>query len=179
MPAEKKVRDVMIPVDKCPTVSEEATVKEAVTVLARSLRKVNAGEYVGHRAVLVLDREQRPVGLLSYRSLIKAIEPRLVDPEKIPGQTLPWQEGAADISWEGFFTQRVREEARKKIKEVIRPRKLITIEADAPLIKAVHLMVRHDVGSLPVVEKEAVVGMVRISELFVEIANTLSAFREG
>jgi CBS domain-containing protein len=174
MPTEKKVRDVMIPVTECAVVGEEATVKEAVAALGKSLHKLESGEFVGHRSVLVLDKEQRPVGLLTYRGLIKAIEPRLIDPGKIPGQTLPWQEGAAAISWEGFFTQRIHQEARKKVKEIMKPLRLITVEAGAPLMEAVHLMIRNDVGLLPVVERGAVVGMVRINELFMEIANTVT-----
>jgi CBS domain-containing protein len=175
MPAEKKVRDVMIPTEEYTTVSDQATVGEAIEALAGSLLKEKTGKSIGHRSVLVFDAQQRPVGLLTFRGLIRALEPRLLDPEKIPGQTLPWVEDPPSIVWDGFFTQLVHKEAGKKVKEIMRPIKLITVEADAPLMKAVHLMIRHEISSLPVVEQDTVVGIVRINEIFLEVASTVAA----
>ncbi|MEW5762808.1 MAG: CBS domain-containing protein [Bacillota bacterium] len=171
---EKKVRDLMIPISQYSTVSTEDTVAEAIALLRKSVRRYETGECEGHRAVLVVDREGKPVGILTYRELIRAIEPWFLYPPKLE-ERISWPVDVPEIPWEGFFTERTRAEARRKVGEIMRPINLVTVEADAPLMKAVHLMVEHNVGTLPVMEDGRVVGVVRISELFAEVADTLHA----
>lgn len=174
MSAEHKVRDLMIPIEEYSTVPTNATVKEAIEVLTKSFSQLESGEYAGHRSVLVIDENQQPVGLLTFRDLIKAIEPKFaIDPSKVPGHSIPYTD-LPDVAWDGYFTQRSQQEAKHPVSEVMRPLKLLTIDADAPLLKAVHMMVNNDVGSLPVTENGKVVGMIRINEVFMEIANVVS-----
>ena len=169
---EKKVRDLMIPISRYSTVSTEDTVGEAIALLRKSYRRQDGGEYEGHRSVLVVDGEQRPVGILTYRELIRAIEPWFLYPSKLE-ERISWPVEVPEIPWEGFFSERTRAEARRKVKEIMRPINLVTVEADAPLMKAVHLMVEHTVGTLPVMEAGRVIGVIRIGEIFMEVADTL------
>jgi len=169
---EKKVRDLMIPISQYSTVSTEDTVGEAIALLRKSCRRRDGGEYEGHRSVLVVDGEQRPVGVLTYRELIRAIEPWFLYPPKLE-ERISWPVDVPEIPWEGFFSERTRAEAKRKVKEIMRPINLVTVDADAPLMKAVHLMVEHNVGTLPVMEDGRVIGVIRINELFMEVADTL------
>lgn len=173
MTSEKKVRDLMIPIAEYSTIQDTAMVRDAVETLAASFATKNGREYSGHRSVLVLDDCKQAVGLLSFRDLIRAVEPRL-DPNKLPGGSLPWMEHASVVAPEGYFSARSRVEGNRVVRDVMRPLKLITIEAAAPLMQAVQIMVSNDVGLLPVTENGEVIGMVRINELFIEIARIIT-----
>lgn len=163
MPQEKKVSEIMIPIQDYSTVSEDNTVKEAIAVLRSSFCNIDTGECHGHRSVLVLNEKNKPVGLLNFRALLLAIEPRFL---KI--------EGGPALFKEGFFTNRAREESKKKVKDIMQPIKFITINRDESLLKAIHLMLEHKLGTLPVMDQGQVVGMVRINEVFNEMAKTLT-----
>lgn len=169
---EKKVRDLMIPIANYSTVSTEDTVGDAIALLRKSFRRRESGECEGHRAVLVVDKDQRPAGILTYRELIRSIEPWFLYPPKLE-ERISWPVEVPEIPWEGFFTERTLAAARRKVKEIMRPINLVTVDADAPLMKAVHLMVEHNVGTLPVMDAGRVVGVIRIGELFMEVADTL------
>ena len=163
MPYEKKVKDIMIPIADYSSVSVNNTVKEAIAVLQKSFCNLDTGECHGHRSVLVFDDKNRLVGLLNFRALLLAIEPRFLK-----------MEGGPNLFKEGFFTERSKEEAEKKVKDIMQPLELITINIDDSLLKAVHLMLKHKLGTLPVLEGDMVVGMIRNNEVFNEIAKTVT-----
>ena len=163
MPYEKKVKDIMIPIADYSSVSVNNTVKEAIAVLQKSFCNLDTGECHGHRSVLVFDDKNRLVGLLNFRALLLAIEPRFLK-----------MEGGPTLFKEGFFTERSKEEAEKKVKDIMQHLELITINIDDSLLKAVHLMLKHKLGTLPVLEGDMVVGMVRNNEVFNEIAKAVT-----
>jgi predicted transcriptional regulator len=156
MPPEKKVRDLMLPLAECPMVALDDTVQDAVNVLRQSAP-------AGHQCILVVDDKRQPVGMVSSRNLLKALNPDFL---VIENWSLP-------IFWQGFLPDRCREQAKKKVRELMRSFELMTVEADDPLTKAVHIMVDHNVGTLPVMNKGAVVGLIRITEVFNEISSLI------
>lgn len=175
MPNEKKVRDLMIPIDEYSTVSANALVRDAITVMQGTL-----GDPKGHRAVLVLDQDGSAVGVLTFRDLIQALEPRALTAD-IPRGSISWLLDSTDpeVYPEGFFAQRSESEANKTVREIMKDLELITIQADAPLLKAVHTMVHNRVGSLPVLDGDMVVGMIQINEIFREIADVITGPKGG
>lgn len=152
----------MIPVEDYSSVSVNNTVKEAIAILKKSFCNLDTGECHGHRSVLVFDSENKLVGMLNFRALLLAIEPRFLK-----------YDGGPSLFKEGFFTERAKEEAEKKVKDVMQPIELIMIGDDDAILKAVHLMLKHKLGTLPVTRDGKVVGMVRINELFNEMAKTV------
>lgn len=162
MPHEKRVKDIMIPIEDYSSVSVNNTVKEAIAILKKSFCSLDSGECHGHRSVLVFDNENKLVGMLNFRALLLAIEPRFLK-----------YEGGPSLFKEGFFTERAKEEAEKKVKDIMQPIELMTIGADDVILKAVHLMLKNKLGTLPVTRDEKVVGMVRINEVFNEMAKTV------
>ncbi|MCL6560992.1 MAG: CBS domain-containing protein [Firmicutes bacterium] len=162
MPHEKRVKDIMIPVEDYSSVSVNNTVKEAIAILKKSFCNLETGECHGHRSVLVFDDNHNLVGLLNFRALLLAIEPRFL---KI--------DGGPSLFKEGFFTERAREESEKKVKDIMQPIELITINADDAILKAVHLMLKHKLGTLPVIQDGMVTGMVRINEIFNELSKAI------
>lgn len=160
MAEEKRVKDLMTPIEEYSSVYADSTVGEAISVLQKSFCPDPGAPCSGHRTVLVYDG-RKLVGLITLRVLLTAIEPRFMKVDQ-------W---AVPVFWEGLFTQRCREEARKKVKDIMTPISLVTLDADDTIIKAVHAMIKHKQGSLPVVRDGAVAGMIRITEVFHEISS--------
>ena len=69
------VKDLMVPLSGYATVSEEANLSEAV----KSLKKAQ-GEFDQtrdrHRAILVIDKNNKVIGKISQLDVIKALEPK-------------------------------------------------------------------------------------------------------
>ncbi|MCL6558863.1 MAG: CBS domain-containing protein [Firmicutes bacterium] len=160
---EKRVKDIMTPIEEYSSVSANSTVGEAVSILKKSFCPEPEAPCNGHRTVLVFDNNKL-AGMVTFRALLTAIEPRFMKVDQ-------W---AVPVFWEGLFTERCREEARKKVRDIMTPISLVTIDANDTIIKAVHAMIKHKLGSLPVVNDGTVVGMVRIAEIFHEISNLVT-----
>lgn len=161
---EKRVKDIMTPIEEYSTVRVDNTVKDAIAVLKKSFCPDDLTTGKGHRSILVLDGHGDLVGVLTLRALLKAVEPQFIKVDQ-------W---AVPVFWEGLFTDRCREEAAKEVKDIMVPVKLISLDADDTIIKAVHAMIKHKLGSLPVVKNGTVAGMVRITEIFHEISNLVA-----
>ena len=48
-----------------------------------------------------------------------------------------------------------------------------TVDGDAPIVKALYLMIKENVGLMPVIQADKVAGMIRLSDLFNEIAKVV------
>jgi CBS domain containing-hemolysin-like protein len=70
-----RVKDLMVPISEYATVPEEATLFEAVLALEKAQEQFQHSQY-SHRAVLILDKNQRVVGKLSQMDFLCALEPR-------------------------------------------------------------------------------------------------------
>lgn len=69
------VKDLMVPLAEYATVSEEASLFEAVTALEEAQKWFKRSQYP-HRAVLVYDKEKRIVGKLTMLDVLIALEPK-------------------------------------------------------------------------------------------------------
>ena len=70
-----KVRDLMVPIDEYPAVSEQATLVEAIRVFNAAQKNLAPGRQP-YRAVLVRDDQNRVVGKLGQMAFLRALEPR-------------------------------------------------------------------------------------------------------
>ena len=73
-----KVQDLMVPLSEYATVSENASLYEAVNALEKAQEEFDHTRY-RHRAVLVLDDGGRVIGKLSQLDVLKALEPKYHD----------------------------------------------------------------------------------------------------
>lgn len=148
----------MIPVRNYRVVSHNCTVADAIKVLHRGYYQRNIGGQ-GHRSVIVSDDYGNPLGMVTFRSVLQALEPFFAKAEHLSVPTF----------WEGLFTERCVSEARKSIKDIMHPINVIALDANDTLIKAVHAMIKHKLGTLPVKKNNRLVGMIRVNELFSEV----------
>jgi len=69
------IKDLMVPLDEYATVPEDATLSDAVQALERAQQAFDHTKY-RHRAILVLDAANRPIGKISQIDALKALEPK-------------------------------------------------------------------------------------------------------
>ncbi len=71
-----------------------------------------------------------------------------------------------------MFGPNMKDQSQKPVSEVMSPIK-VTVNGDDPITKALFLMIKENVGMMPVLLDKKVVGMVRMNELFKEISEVV------
>ncbi len=165
--SEKRVGDIMLPVNSYKVISHTCTVEDAVKVLYRAFYQRSKGGQ-GHRTVIVSDDYGNPLGLVTFRSVLQALEPFFAKAQHF---TVP-------IFWEGLFSERCRAEVKKNVTEIMHPINVIALDVNDTLIKAVHAMIKHKLGTLPVKKNDNLVGMVRVNELFTEVYEQMTGVQQ-
>jgi CBS domain-containing protein len=162
MAAEKKVKDLMIPLEDYPHIPYWFTLRQAMAMVREA--SLRSGGSFEPRSVLVFDEKYQLLGILTLRDILKGLEPRFLKESGLvkadPGLT---------VLWGDFFGPGLKEQAQKPVSEVMSPIR-VTVNAEAPLAKALALMIREQVGMMPVLQDHKVAGMVRLTDLFQEVA---------
>ncbi|MBM7856153.1 CBS domain-containing protein [Desulfohalotomaculum tongense] len=156
MPRKLLVRDVMIPIDDYLTVCEEDSIHTAIRTLRTSIFHNDSGSSYGHQTLLVLNNEGDFTGILTLHDLLKAVE--LKD-----HYNDPWLKSA---SWSWFFINRIHQAEGVKVKEIMRPIFLVTVNAHQTIQDAVKKMFSQDENFIPVLENDVPVGIIRTIDLF-------------
>ena len=167
-PEERKVKDVMIPLEDYTTLDRNQTIKEAILKLKGSFTiklSTNRIMETGHRSILVFDRKGNVRGVLTIKDLLRAIMPAYMS---APKPRLADSIQYSPMFWQGMFTKEVTALVNKRVDEIMSPAPL-SIEGDSNLMEAAYLMVSNNVRRLVVVSGEKVVGMIREQDLFFEI----------
>ena len=170
-PGNRRVRHVMIPLDDYPYVSTTDTLLDAIREMAESQLEVQ-GRTSLPRCLLVFDEDDALVGLLRRRDVMRGLEPKfLVD------RPLDYRKKLFDVRVDPNLSELsfeqvrrgVRQQAGRPVAEVMQPVRW-TVQADDHCIKAVYECVTCSVATLPVLDGEEVVGVVRSVDLLEELA---------
>lgn len=182
MSSEKRVQDLMIPLEDYPHLPYWFTLKQAIAIireadlkqagvletgeaLAGDLRQASAFE---PRALLVFDeKSKKPLGLLTLQDIFRSLAPRFFQETGLP-------EAGPGLAGGDLFGPAWKEASMKPLSEVMSPIK-VTIQADEPMARALFLMIKDNLCRLPVLQDHQVVGMVQLSDLFREISGLLLA----
>ena len=167
-PEERKVKDVMIPLEDYTTLDRNQTIKEAILKLKNSFTvklSTNRIMETGHRSILVFDRKGDVRGVLTIKDLLRAIMPAYMS---APKPRLADSIQYSPMFWQGMFTKEVTALVNKRVDEIMSPAPL-SIEGESNLMEAAYLMVTNNIRRLVVVSGEKVVGMIREQDLFFEI----------
>lgn len=158
MRLEKTAEEIMVAIDDYITISEEATLYEAIKILRSSFHRDGRAWY-GHRSVIVLGKSGQLVGILTLRGLLKAAGLRkLNDDPNFKAE-----------SWGWYYVNRLRTESRMKVKDVMRPLALATVNHSDKVRDVARSLLRHQVNSLPVLKKGRLIGIVRTIDVFMVI----------
>jgi len=174
----KHVKDIMLPLSDYAVVDEDATVLEALKSLQRSQEKLPPDKQP-HRAILVKNRHGEIVGKFHHFAFLRALVP-----ERKAMGTLALMDRAgvgddmrdSSMRMLDFLTadlMDVCERARNVAVRDVYTTTTISITEDAPLSDAVSSFLRHQTLSLLVTRQGKTVGILRLSDLFEELARQI------
>ena len=162
MPYNKKVKDLMIPLEDYPHIPYWFTLRQAMAIVREAAIKFEGS--FEPRAVLVFDEKYQLMGMLTLRDIIKGLEPKFA---KDAG--LIKADPSLAVLMGDMFGPGMKEASQKPVSEVMSPIR-VTVNGEDPITKALFLMIQENVGMMPVLLDKKVVGMVRMNELFKEIS---------
>jgi CBS domain-containing protein len=176
------VKDLMVPLSEYATVSEDATLTDAVVALKKSQADFDPAKY-RHRAILILDTNQRIVGKVNLQAILRALEPKYEDMLSDSGPmhmgfTRKYQKAIFESLklWQDPMDQVCEKAARIKVKTfMVTPKESEMIEPDSPLSEAVHQLVLGHHQSLLVTKGKQVVGVLRLTDAFEVISDAILA----
>lgn len=177
------VRDIMVPADRFPRISCRATLYEGLSALEAAQEKYLSGE-ADQRILLVEDEEGKVMGKLSPIDLLGGLETNYqrVDVEKSLtrfGLRYVWTSMQNDYNlWENPFKDLCRKAEHVKIEDFLKaPSGGQTVAPDDPLNKCFHrfVMNRHD--ALFVLEGGRIVGLLRFSDVYRKVSETMKECR--
>lgn len=170
----KRVREVVIPLARYPSLRDTATLAEAVALMESAVLDVDGRQSLP-RVLLVFDEIEVLVGYVRRRDLMMGLEPRF-----LVVQPLAYRKKLFDVAVDPNLSelshdrveQGIREQGGRPITDVMRPIETV-VQADDHIMKAIYEMVSQDLSLIPVVDGGRLVGVVRSVELFHEMALVL------
>ncbi len=176
-----KVKDIMVPTSEYNTISKDASLYEAIKVLGNAQAEFNQTKNK-HRAILVLDSEDRVVGKLSQIDVLRGLEPgyRNVKP---PTEIKHWALSKETITnmmkdlqlWQMPLKDICKKSGSIYVRDIMyTPAEGEYVSQQASLDEAIHQLVMGHHQSLLVVEDNNVTGILRLTDVFsslIEIVN--------
>jgi CBS domain-containing protein len=182
-----KVADLMIPTDKYPSVSQDATLREALVILAEA-EKTFSAKRSWPRAVLVFNDKEQVVGKITYWDVIKALEPKYT--------SLGDARVVCNCGWSAAFIKSMVQKydlfntplsdaaanaSKIQVRDVmttLSEKELLChgqeiVDYDGSLEEVMHLLVMGNLMALYVRKGKHIVGVVRLSDVFHEISKTI------
>ncbi len=178
----KLVKDLMVPLSEYATVSQDATLSEAVVALKQAQDNYDQSKY-RHRAILIYNDSNRIVGKVNFQSVLRALEPKYDEmlsdaaPSHL-GFTRGFQKSIIDQFklWQDPLGSVCEKAAKMKVKTFMTtPKPEEKIAASTTLDEAIHYLVMGHHQSLLVTEGKAVVGVLRLTDVYQFVAEVILA----
>jgi CBS domain-containing protein len=170
------VKDLMVPISEYATVTEEASLFEAVLELEKAQEEFDHTRY-RHRAILVMDKRGKVVGKVTQLDALKALEPKYQD--------LLHRDGLARFGFTTKFMKSMlkdyqifdspmmdicRKAASYNVKTFMRT---LTegefLPSDTSLDEAIHQLVVGHHQSLLITEGGKIIGILRLTDVFTAV----------
>lgn len=180
--SEFKVKDAMVPLANYATVSQDATLYEAVVALEKAQETFSKTEY-RHRAILVFDDADQIIGKLSQLDVVRSLEP---DHQRTGDQRALRRFGFSNLfitslqeeygDWQRPLDDIYRKSASIKVKDIMHtPTMGEYVAEDASIDAAIHQLVKGHHQSLLVTRRRQVVGILRLTDVFKEVCRAIKA----
>jgi len=168
------IKELMVPINEYATVSEDATLADAIQALDYAQETFCHNKY-RHRAILVLDKNQQPIGKISQIDALRALEPKYKEIQNqdtrgtfrhfsrmflssmlehhrlFDGSLEDFRKKAADIQVCDFMHNLSADEC---------------VSEDATLDDAIHHLVMGHQQSLLVRRDDQIIGILRLTDVF-------------
>ena len=172
------VEELMVPVEEYATVSEDASLFEAVVGLEQGQENiVQSGRLYLHRAILVYDKHSKVVGKISQLDVLRALEPKYKD----LGDTRAMSRAGLSATFlksmmenmafcDTSLSDMCGKAARIKVKDFMhKPEEGEQVATDASLCEAIHMLVMGHHQKLLVSKNSEIVGVLRLSDVFMKV----------
>jgi CBS domain-containing protein len=176
----RRVKDIMISLQEYATVSCEATLREALIALSKAQMEPT-DDRQQHRAILALDKDGEVVGKLTYWAILRSLEPKFLTDTDYDALS---RSGVSQVFiesiqkgfsiFQGTLPQMCRKAARIKVGDAMVPANE-SIDENESLTEAIRLMVLGHWQSMLVTRDERVVGILRLADVFEEVADLIRA----
>ena len=172
------VNELMVPLSEYATVSEDATLYDAVLALEKAQENFeDKHTRYRHRAVLILDKKGQVVGKLSQMDLLKSLEPKyqgMIEghgPQRF-GFTKKFMKSM--LKEYNLFADPLedicRKAGEKNVKEFMyTPGEGEYVTENAPLGEAIHQLIMGHHQSLLVTRDDKIVGILRLTDVFAAV----------
>jgi len=181
------VKDLMVPLSEYATVTQDATLYEAVLALEEAQENFeDKHTRYRHRAILILDKDGHVVGKLSQLDVLRALEPKY--------QEMVQGEGLHRFGFAKEFEKSILEEfhlfasplgdicrkaGEKNVKEFMyTPGKSEYVSEDATLDVAIHQLIIGHHQSLLVTRSKKIVGVLRLTDVFAVVFHKMKEYFE-
>ncbi len=166
------VKELIVPLDAFPHVDSEAPVHEAVGQLFS--HTINGSGKLLYDELLVVNNQNQYVGRLTIRGILACYFPTLFDGGQkgvFSGKQAKFTDLA--ILLEDSFQGECKRQGALPVSKFMAP-PLKSIKAEMHPLHAAEIMMIENQSCLPVVEGNAVIGMVRLIDLFKNLASSCS-----
>lgn len=176
------VKDLMVPLEEYATVSEEASLGEAVLALEKAQKEFDPSRH-RHRAILVFNENNKIVGKISMLDILKATEPKYGTLEDMgmlsrAGYSPEFLKAMTEehTLWNGSLRDICSKAAKLKVSSFMYvPSEGEYVEEDTTLGEAIHLLVMGNHHSLLATRGNEVVGILRMTDVFKAICDEIKS----
>ena len=179
------VKDLMVPLDEYATIQEDATLYDAVLALEEAQAKWEKSQktYL-HRAVLVYNKNQKIIGKLSQLDILKGLEPKYNQAAAESGRIMTSGFSQNFLRslikqfslWDKPLSDICKKAAKLHVKDCMYiPEEGEFVDAEDSLDIAINQLVLGRHQSLLVVKDKNIVGILRLTDVFKEVCNTIKA----
>lgn len=180
--SQQIVKDMMVPLAEYATVSQNASLYEAVLALEKAQKNCIQSRYT-HRAILVYDEQGRIVGKLSQNDVLRALEPKykgMGDMQSITrsGYSVEFITSIMESQglWRDPLANICGKAAQIKVSSITyTPMEGEYVKEEATLAQAIHQLIMGRHQSLLVTRQGEVVGILRLSDVFLAVCNMIKA----
>ena len=176
----RPIRHLMLPLHEYVVVAEDTTLKDALATLRDSQARLPEGRSP-HRAVLVADGSGVIVGRLGQHEFLEALEPkyRVLDDVQRLSQAGLGESFVSSVMdnyrfWRDNLEVVCHRASNILVKDVMVSAE-VRIDEGASVTEAIHMFVMARAQSILVTSGTSVVGILRLSDLFAEIADFVTS----
>ncbi|MBW2611467.1 MAG: CBS domain-containing protein [Deltaproteobacteria bacterium] len=175
-----KVQDLMVPISEYATVSENATLFDAVNALEKAQEDFDHTRY-RHRAVLILDGSGKVIGKLSHLDVLKALEPKyheMLDRRRLRSFGFTKDFMRSMLKEYQLFDSPLEDICRKAGEQNVTKYMYSISEGEyiaesATLDEAIHQFVLGRHQSLLVTKGDSILGILRLTDVFAAVYHTM------
>jgi cytidylate kinase/CBS domain-containing protein len=172
--AQMTAADLMISFKRYPHINQSVSIKEAVMAITASSVVLSDGHIIVPRYLLVLDDNERLVGVINRRHLLRGLTPQYGSMMKAR-ERLSSKMGitsgmmSTSLMWDALFGPAAINAARRPVSSIMIPAS-VSVAPDDTLGTVVSVMLQNDINVLPVAKGGKTVGVVLMSEVFDNVA---------